>query len=119
MQLHRVDGEAVVKALALDVNMPVVAMIAVDGEEAAAAWGLAWGKGRCFLWFHIRRIDPNHRFVIIRECRKMLKRARQLGEREVFTIRDPNYETSERLLKLCGFRFHAMEDGHEVWITRW
>ena len=94
--------------------VPVVALIAVDGEETIGAGGLAWNKGRAFIWFHMERPDPAYRFVVFREFRKMLKRAAQLGEREVFTIRDPNIETSPRLLKLCGFEFHSIENGQEV-----
>lgn len=118
-ELHRVDGRAVTAALGLAIDLPVVAMVAIDGGEAVAAWGLAWNEGRCFLWFHMERSDLSYRFIVIREARKMLKRAVQLGADEVFTVRDDAFPTSARLLKILGFEPHSIEDGKEVHIWRY
>lgn len=116
-ELHRVDGRAVTAALGLNVDLPVVAMVAIDHGDAVAAWGLAWNLGRCFLWFHMEHPDPSYRFTVIREAKKMMKRATQLGEAHVFTVRDAAYPTSERLLKILGFEPFSVEDGKEVWRT--
>jgi hypothetical protein len=116
VELHRVDGRTVTRAVGLDIDLPVVAMVAMDGGEVVAAWGLAWNEGRCFLWFHITRIEPAYRFIVIREARKMLKRAVQLGESQVFTVRDASFPTSARLLKILGFKPFGIEDGKEVHI---
>lgn len=115
VSLHRVDGRMVTKAIGLDVDLPVVAMVAMDGETAIAAWGLAWGQRKCWLWFHIEQSSPAYRFIVIREARNMLKRAWQLGETEVLTIRDTNYSTSLKLLKLLGFEPYSIEGAQEIW----
>lgn len=118
MILHRVDGRTVTRAVGLDIDLPVVAMVAMEGEEAIAAWGLAWRDARCWLWFHIGQSKPEYRWIVIREARKMLKRAVQLGETEVFVVRDDAYPTSGRLLKVLGFEPFGTEDGKEIHIWR-
>lgn len=117
-QLYRVDGETVTTACGLDVNLPVVAMVAMDGDRTIAAWGLAWNNGRCFLWFHIEETDPSYRWIVIREARKMLKRAVQLGETVVYTVQDEAFATSGRLLKILGFEPSSIEDGKRVYAWR-
>lgn len=116
VKLHSVDGRALTRAVGLNVNLPVVAKVAVEGEEVIAAGGLAWDSGRCFLWFLMETPQPQHRFKVLSEARKMMARAVQLGEASVYTISDPQYPTSKRLLKLLGFEFHSVEDGKEVHI---
>lgn len=115
VSLHRVDGRTVARAVGLHVDLPVVAMVAMDGETALAAWGLAWGQGKCWMWFHIEQPKPEYRFIVMREARKMLKRAVQLGETEVFTVRDVNYPSSLKLLKILGFEPYSVEGAQEIW----
>lgn len=119
VELHRVDGRTVTALAGLDIDLPVVAMVAMEGNEAVAAWGLAWRDGRCWLWFHMEHPDPSYRWIVIREARNMLKRAAQLGDDAVYTVRDPQFETSQRLLKILGFEPFGEEDGKEVWRTHW
>jgi hypothetical protein len=45
----------------------------------------------------------------------LLAKAWQLGETEVFTPRDTEFETSGRLLKVLGFEMLGIEKGMEVW----
>ena len=117
LTFHRVDGRTVVKLIGLDVDLPVVAMVAMVGEVCIAAWGLAWKDRACWLWFAIEGSKPAYRFIVMREAKKMLKRAAQLGETEVFVVRDDAYPTSARLLKILGFEPSRIEDGKEIW--RW
>lgn len=116
MNLHRVDGVTVARATGLDVNLPVVAMVAMEDEQAIAAWGLAWHDSRCWLWLFLENPKPEYRWIVMREARKMLKRAAQLGNSEVYTVRDFEVETSARLLTILGFRFHRIEKGKETWL---
>lgn len=113
-----IDPRGIVKSAGLDVDLPVTAKAAIEGEELLACWGLAWGVGRCWLWLHVERSEPKHAFTVIREAKRMLKRAAQLGETEVYTPRDASRETSARLLKLVGFEFFAVENGTEVYACR-
>ena len=113
-----IDPREIVKSAGLDVDLPVTARAAIEGEELLAVWGLAWSPGRCWLWLHVERSEPKHAFTVIREAKRMLKRAAQLGETEVYTPRDASRETSANLLKLVGFEFFAVENGTEVFIWR-
>lgn len=117
VQLHRVDGATVAAAVGLKIDLPVVSMVAVDEGVAIAAWGLAWKERRCFLWFYIDQPHPEHLWTIVKEARKMLRRAAQLGETDVFVTRDETFSSSLRLLKIMGFEPSSIEDGKEVW--RW
>lgn len=104
------------EACGLAIDLPVVAMVAMEGETAIAAWGLAWRGGRCWLWLFLEHPKPEYRWTVIREARKMLKRAVQLGNPEVCTERDFEAETSARLLNILGFKFHDIEKGKEIWL---
>lgn len=94
--------------------MPAVAFVGLDGETFAGSGGLAWGKGRCWLWFHVEQGKPEYARPVLSQAKYLLRKARQLGATSVFTVRDKQYETSSRLLKLSGFVFHEIEDGSEV-----
>lgn len=117
VELHRVDGATVAAAVGLSIDLPVVSMVAIEDGKAISAWGLAWKERRCFLWFFVDKPHPEHLWTIVREARKMLRRAVQLGETEVFVTRDESFPSSLRLLKIMGFEPSSVEDGKEVW--RW
>jgi hypothetical protein len=51
----------------------------------------------------------------VRRTKLLLAKAVQLGETEVFTPRDAEYASSEKLLTVLGFRMHGIENGLEVW----
>lgn len=109
------NAQAIVRAN--DLDMPAMGFAGYEDGVLLAIGGLAWGRGRCWLWFRAENTEARHAFAVVREGRRLLKRAAQLGETEVYTPRDAEYDTSERLLKLMGFAFHGVENGIEVW--RW
>lgn len=114
-----VDPRSVALSSGLAIDMPVNAYAAVDTDgQIHALWGLAWGGGRCWIWFHVERSDPRYATLVIRQARKILRRAVQLGETEVYTPRDRSYERSEKLLTMLDFTYFAEEAGEEVWIWR-
>jgi hypothetical protein len=45
----------------------------------------------------------------------LIDKAHQFGEAAVFTPRDPQFPTSEKLLTVLGFKLFAIENGVEVW----
>ena len=105
-----------------DVAVTMVAhcFAGVDDGDVVAAGGLAWGKGRCFMFLRVDRPDPSYALPIVRYAKKLLKQARQFGDMAVYAPRDTSLSTSTKLLTLLGFQFHAMEpdeagNEHEVW----
>lgn len=117
-EIVTVNPREILRFAGLDVDLPVYAKAAVEGGEVLAVWGLAWGKGRCWLFFHVENYRPGFGFVIRREARKCFRHAAQLGETEVFTPRDRQHGSSIKLLRLLGFELHAVEDGLEIWHVR-
>lgn len=114
-----VDGRALVAASGIDIDLSVFAKAAFDGEEAVACWGLAWSSEprRCWLFFHVENYRPDIGLTIRTEARRCLRQAVQLGETDVYTVRDAGLPSSMRLMRLFGFEFFAVEnDGQEVWI---
>lgn len=116
MTLEIVPADPRMVEVVLDtvIDMPAVAFVGIDGEKFAGSGGLAWGKGRCWLWFMTVEPKPEYARPVLNMARRLLRKAKQFGESEVYTIRDPQFETSPRLLALTGFKFHAVEDGNEV-----
>lgn len=102
-------------ALNIEIDLPAVAAIGLDDGKAVGTGGLAWGGGRCWLWFATVDTKPHYARPVLQMARTMLRKARQLGEPAVYTIRDPNFDTSSRLLKLTGFEFYGVEDDNEVY----
>lgn len=103
----------------LDVDLPFAAKAAVIDGKVVARGGLAWGQGRCWLWFSTEPDAPKGLGLrALRECALLLRKAVQLGETEVYTPRDADHPTSERLLKLAGFeKTDEVYDGKEIF--RW
>src|SRR5690606_27703882 len=73
-----------------------------------AAGGLAWNAGRCWLW--LTPIDRTRTYPvhIVRLGRRMLRMAAQLGEREVYCVRDPEPHAA-RLMRLVGLTLRGTE----------
>lgn len=115
-----VNPRDIVRASGLDVDLPVYARAAIEDEELLAIWGLAWSPEprRCWIWFHIEHSDPRFARTVIREAKKTLRHAVQLGDNEVYTPRDDQYPSSTKLLKMLGFDYFAHENGVEVWKWR-
>lgn len=97
------------------IDMPALAMGGLVDGQLVGFGGLAWGSGRCWLWFRADEPEPRYAIHVVRSARKLLRKAAQLGETEVFTVRDRSFETSERLCKMCGFELLGIENGEEVW----
>ncbi|WP_420961048.1 hypothetical protein [Brucella sp. IR073] len=117
IQIVTVDGREIVKASGLQIDMPVFAKIVLEDDTPLGCFGLAWGGGRCWAWLQVENYRPGYAFLVRREGRKCLRSAVQLGETEVYTPRDTQYASSEKLLKILGFEFFAMEGEQEIW--RW
>lgn len=119
----RTAPETVEHNLGVDINLPAVAVLGLDGGEVVGAGGLAWGGGRCWIFFMMAKPNPAYAVAIIRATKAMLRRAVQLGETSVFTPRDVEEPASERLLTMLGFELFAIEQGtdgidQEVWVWR-
>lgn len=115
-------GAGIARALSgMDFDMPVYCRIGKDGDRLIATGGLAWGAGRCWLFFSVEEGAPSNIVrPALRECAALLRKAAQLGETEVYTPRDAEYATSERLCKLAGFeKTDEVFDGLEIWVFKW
>lgn len=115
LQIVQVPPSAVEMAEGIHIDMPAVAYLGIDDGKVVGSYGLAWGGGRCWIWLRIDHSCPSYALTVIRRAKALLKKAWQLGEEEVFTPRDAQYDSSEKLLKLLGFTMHAVEHGIEVW----
>lgn len=115
LQIVPVDPRHVEVALDIVIDLPAVAFIGVDDGTFVGSGGLAWGEGRCWIWFSIVDQNPKYALKILRWAERLKLKAKQLGETEVFVIRDPQFETSSRLVRLAGFEPYAVESGNEVY----
>lgn len=97
------------------IDMPALAFIGIDDGEFVGSGGLAWGIGRCWLFLHVSQSKPQYAIPLMRKTKELMQKAWQFGERTVFTPRDVQFPTSEKLLKVLGFKLHAVENGIEVW----
>lgn len=103
LSIERADPKAVEVALAIDIDMPAVAVVGMDDGRVVGSGGLAWGGGRAWIWFKMLQSQPSYAVPIVRETKRMLRRAVQLGETAVFTPRDDAEPHSDKLLRLLGF----------------
>lgn len=115
------DPRLVEVVFAVEVDMPAVAVVGLDDGRVVGAGGLAWGQGRAWIWFGMIESHPSYAVPIIRATRRMLRRAVQLGERVVWTVRDADQPQSAKLLTLLGFVFSGLEvfRGHDVEVWKW
>jgi hypothetical protein len=114
LTIHHADPYSVAVALDIEIDWPAIAYVGVDDDVIVGSGGLAWGNDRCWIWFTVTAPKPEYARPILSMARKFMKKAAQLGERYVYAIRDPQYETAPRLIKLAGFEFFATENGNEV-----
>lgn len=103
LRLERVDPSTVEAALGFDVDLPAIAVLGTDNGEVVGSGGLAWGGGKAWIWFKMLASRPSYAVPIVRETQRMLRRAVQLGETEVFTPHDDQQPHSEKLLRMLGF----------------
>jgi len=114
LTIHPADPHRVAVALNVVIDWPAVAYVGMDDGAFVGSGGLAWGSDRCWLWFSIKDSKPEYARPVLAMAKRCLRKAKQFGEEAVYTIRDPQYETSPRLMKLTGFKFFALENGLEV-----
>lgn len=119
LEIVQVSPSFVEIAEGIKIDMPAVAYIGRVGGEIVGSGGLAWGNGRCWIWLQVAKSDPSYALPILHKTKALLAKARQFGEREVYTPRDAQYPTSKKLLTVLGFRLHAIEQGIEVWRYEW
>lgn len=119
LQIIQVPPNAVEMAQGVKIDIPALAYVGIDDGEIIGSGGLAWGGGRCWVWLHLPARKPRYAIALMHQAKAMLGKARQLGETAVFTPRDAEYPTSDKLLTVLGFRFFAMENNTEVWRYEW
>lgn len=102
------------------IDLPVYGWATIEGETLLAVHGLAWSEEpkRCWLYFHVVEYRPGYGPAVRREARRCFRLAEQLGETEVYTVRDREYPSSLKLMRIFGFEFFAVENDQEVWIWR-
>jgi hypothetical protein len=115
LTIHPADPYQVAVALNVTIDWPAVAFIGIDDGALAGSGGLAWGSERCWLWFQTSLQKPEYARPVLKMAHKLLRKAEQLGETQVFTVRDKQFETSPRLLKLTGFKFYAAEHDQDIY----
>jgi hypothetical protein len=115
LQIVQVDPRQIETCLSVKVDMPAIAFVGVDDGKIIGSGGLAWGAGRCWIWLSMISTNPAYALPIARKVRVLISKAKQLGETIIYTPRDAEYQTSEKLLKTLGFKMHGIEDGIEVW----
>jgi hypothetical protein len=100
-------------------DIPAYAYVGEDDGALRGAGGLAWSQNRCWLWYQVIDTDPAYALPVIRKARALMDLAASLGEEEVYVFRDEAFATSEKLLRILGFRpTGEMLDGHEVHVCR-
>lgn len=116
-----VDAAFLWQAVGMQIDMPIKGYVGVDDGKIVGAGGLAWGRGKCWLWLEMLDLATTHPVHVIRWGKRMLRQAVQLGEDEVWTPRDEQHESSKKLLTLMGFTFsHADDfDGKVKEVWRW
>jgi hypothetical protein len=101
------------------IDWPAVAFVGIDNDELVGTGGIAWGADRCWLWFSaVGKPKPSYGLYVVRMAHKLFRKAFQLGEVEIFTVRDRNFSTSLRLHQILGFTPHSLEKGQEIWSRR-
>lgn len=97
------------------VDLPALAFVGIDDGEVVGSGGLAWGGGRTWLWLTIQKPKASYAVPVMRMMRGLISKARQFGDQEIFTPRDSQYSTSEKLLTVLGFEFFGIEENVEIW----
>jgi hypothetical protein len=114
LTIHPVDPYSVAVALNVTIDWPAVAFVGIDDDQLVGACGLAWGGERCWLWLHIGKPKPEYARPVLRMAQRLLRKAAQLGETSIYAVRDQQYRSSAKLLKLVGFELSEIKDGQEV-----
>jgi len=99
-------------------EIPMVVYGAIDGNVILACGGLAWMHGRCWVWVNVFADISGHTRLLLRWASRMMRQARQLGEKEVFVWRDEWHPSSSKLLEIVGFDLCGCdaETGKEIFV---
>lgn len=98
-----------------EIDFPVVAYAGVADDRVLGAGALSWIDGRCWLEFTVFASDPRYAVQAVRQGKRLLRRAEQVGETEVLTLRDDAMPASARLLSMVGFELAGVLNDFEVW----
>ncbi|MFK4060728.1 hypothetical protein [Brucella anthropi] len=119
LRILQADPNLVQAAEGLNIDLPVLAYIGVDGDHIVGSGGLAWGQGKCWLWLTLQNGKPEYARPIVRMVDRLKRKAAQLGETEIYTPRDKQFATSERLLRFLGFELSEAHGEQEIWVHKW
>lgn len=113
-----VRPQDIMRLAGLEVDLPIYGRAIVEGGKLLAVYGLAWSTEpkRCWLFFHVENYRPGYGMTVRREARRCFRVAAQLGETEIYTVRDRDYPSSLKLMHIFGFEPFAVENDQEVWI---
>lgn len=114
MIIERFDPTDHVRAMGLNIDIPAVGYVGTEDGEAVGCGGLAWGRGKCWMWFHVEQPQTRHARAVIRMANKMKALAMQMGDHEVYTVRDTAWPSSAKLLRVLGFEFVSEHNGCEI-----
>ena len=114
MKIERFDPADIVRSMGLSIDLPAVGFVGVEDGKQLGCGGLAWGGGKCWMWFHVEEPQPRHAIAVLHMVKRLKAMARQFGHDEVYTVRDQRWPSSERLLKIIGFEHVGTIDGQEI-----
>lgn len=116
LRIVRVSPKVIRDMYGPGASFPAVVHAGFLGDRFMGAGGLAWVEGRCWLWLdHVDVTTGTHAAHVVRAAQRMLRVARQMGEVAVFTPIDRRHPKAEKLLRLIGMEFHAIEGPDEIW----
>lgn len=119
MRFERVPPHKLSAIIGRDITFPVVAYVGIEDDRILGVGTLEWIEERCWLAFAGFDVEPAHAVHVVRRARFLLQTARQLGDKEVFSLRDPSHPSSTKLLETIGFQMTGMlmdDTGEiEVW----
>lgn len=117
VEVVRIDAADVAGLYMGKVDFPVIAYAGMErGKRLIGVGGLAWLDRRCWLWLDHCDMKHRHPLVVVRWAKRMLDKAAQLGEAEVWARREKGIEPlSAELLTLLGFVRVTDEDAIEDW----
>jgi hypothetical protein len=95
------------------VPFPAILYGGFEGDKCLGVGGLVWAHERCWLVLGFTAEGQTRPVRIVRWAKRMLRKAEQLGETEVFSWRE-ELPHSKKLLELVGLSFM----GHET-VTYW
>ncbi len=111
MEVMRLPSSILEQFVPGGVEAPMAVYGGVEGGKVHACGGLVWADGRCWIWFDTFTDISSHKMLLIRWARRLLRQARQLGEKEVFVWRDEWHPSSARLLAIVGFELCGCDAG--------